>query len=159
MSSSVIVQVRHRYGAPAERVFDAWLNPSQAARFLFATRTGNVMQCEMNPVVGGGFTVTDRRPQADGDESVFDVVHRGNYLAIDRPHCIVFDFAVVSYSDQFTRVTLEFVPTGSGSCELVLSHDMGDTEEAFIHEESSRRGWTRMLASLEREFFPRRVSI
>lgn len=154
-----MVRVAHRYNAPAERVFDAWLTPSQASRFLFATRTGNVMQCEINPVVGGGFTVTDRRPMADGDESVFDVVHRGSYVAIERPQRLVFDFGVASYSDHMTRVTLEFAPQGTNACELTLTHEMGDSEEAATMEEPTRRGWTQMLATLERELFPKRVTL
>ena len=157
MSSTVIVQVAHRFTAPAERVFDAWLTPSQASRFLFATRTGCVMQCEINPVVGGGFVVTDRRPNANGDESVFDVVHRGNFIEIERPRRIVFDFAVVSFTDHFTRVVLEFVPTGPSSCELVLTHELGDDEEAHAMAEPTRRGWATMLAALEREVFPKRT--
>ena len=95
-----MVRVAHRYSAPAERVFDAWLTPSQASRFLFATRTGNVMQCEINPVAGGGFVVTDRRPLADGDESVFDVVHLGKYIELDRPRRIVFDFSVLMFGSE-----------------------------------------------------------
>jgi uncharacterized protein YndB with AHSA1/START domain len=154
-----MVRVAHRYSAPAERVFDAWLTSSQAARFLFATRTGNVMQCEINPVVGGGFTVTDRRPLAEGDESAFDVVHRGNYIAIERPRRLVFDFVVASYSEDATRVTVEIAPEGPNACELTLTHDMGDSEEAAAMEEASRRGWARMLTTLEREVFPRRISL
>ncbi|MDB5947206.1 MAG: ATPase, partial [Ramlibacter sp.] len=72
MSAPLIVQVTHRYTAPAERVFDAWLTPSLASRFFFATRTGNILRCEIEAEVGGSFTVTDRRPHSDGDESVFD---------------------------------------------------------------------------------------
>lgn len=153
-----MVRVHHRFSVSAERVFDAWLTPSQASRFLFATRTGNVMQCEINPVVGGGFVVTDRRPLADGDESVFDVVHRGNYVALERPRLLVFHFVVASYSDVATRVTLDFVPQGPHACEVHLTHEMGDDEEALAMQEPSRRGWAQMLATLERELFPKRVS-
>ena len=157
MSSSVVVRVTHRFPAGVSRVFDAWVTPAQASRFLFATRTGNVMQCEINAVPGGGFVVTDRRPQAEGDESVFDVVHRGAYIEVDRPRRLVFDFAVTSYTDHFTRVSLDFLPHGNGGCELVLTHDLGDSEDVHAMETASRRGWTTMLAVLERELFPKRV--
>jgi uncharacterized protein YndB with AHSA1/START domain len=152
-----MVRATHRYSAPAERVFDAWLTPSQASRFLFASRTGNVMQCEINPVVGGGFTVTDRRPLADGEESVFDVVHRGNYITIERPSHLVFDFLVASYSDDTTRVSLSFLPVGPNACEITLTHDLGDSDDALAMEEATRKGWAQLLATLERELFPKRL--
>ena len=157
MSSPLTVRVAHRFNAPAERVFDAWLTPSQASRFLFATRTGNVMQCQINPKVGGGFVVTDRRPQADGDESVFDVVHRGSYVEITRPTRIVFDFSVTSYSDHETRVTLDFTPLGPLACELTLTHELAESDEPMA--EVTRKGWATMLANLERVLFPKRVML
>ena len=160
MSSSTIVRVSQRYSAPAERVFDAWLTPNQAARFLFRTRTGNVMQCEITPEVGSGFTVIDRRPAADGEESVFDVVHMGKYLEIDRPRRIVFEFSVLTFgSEDPTRVTVDVAPVSPMACELTLTHDMGPCEHARQLEQASRRGWTNMLALLERELFPRRVGV
>ncbi len=152
-----MVRLAHRYSAPAERVFDAWLTPSQASRFLFATRTGNVMQCEINPVVGGGFVVTDRRPLADGEESVFDAVHRGNYVTIDKPRLLVFNFVVASYADDTTQVTLEFSAQGANGCEITLTHELGDSEEALAMQAVTRKGWAQMLATLERELFPKRV--
>lgn len=159
MSSSVVIRVTHRYSAPAERVFDAWLTPGQASRFLFRTRTGNVMQCEITPEVGGGFTVTDRRPAADGDESVFDVVHLGKYVEITRPRRLVFDLTVLTYSDETTRVTVDVVPLGPQASELVLTHDLGANEHARMLEEPTRKGWVNMLQLIERELFPRRVGV
>ena len=160
MSSPVVVRVTHRYAAPAERVFDAWITPAMAARFLFRTRTGNVMQCEIQPEVGGGFTVIDRRPAAEGDESVFDVVHMGKYLEIDRPRRLVFEFSVLTFGNESpTRVTVEVNPLGPQASELVLTHDMGSSEMARMTEEASRKGWTNMLATIERELFPRRIGV
>jgi uncharacterized protein YndB with AHSA1/START domain len=156
--SSVIVRVTHRFAAPAERVFDAWLNPAQACRFLFATRTGNIMRCQIDPRVGGGFTVTDRRPHADGDESVFDAEHRGTFVEIERPRRLVFDFSVEPYGDS-SRVTVEIQPQGSGACELTLAHDLGEGDDAQAYEDRARKGWATMLGTLERELFPRRIQI
>lgn len=160
MSSAVIVRVSHRYCAPADKVFDAWLAPAQAARFLFRTRTGNVMQCRIEPRVGAGFTVTDRRPAAEGDESVFDVVHLGKYLEIQRPRRLVFDLSVLNFgADESTRVMVDVQPLNATACELTVTQELGGGREAQFHEEPARRGWTAMLQILERELFPRRVGV
>lgn len=159
MSSPVTIRVTHRYSAPAERVFDAWLTPGQASRFLFRTRTGNVMQCEITPEVGGGFTVTDRRPAADGDESVFDVVHLGKYLEITRPKRLVFDLTVLTYSDETSRVTVDVNAIAQQISEVILTHELGSGEHARMLEEGTRRGWESMLGLMERELFPRRVGV
>ena len=150
MSNNIIVRVTHRYNVPAERVFDAWLTPALAARFLFATRTGNVLHCDIDPRVGGGFTVTDRRPVADGEESFFDAQHRGTYVEIDRPGRLAFDFSVEPYSDAPTRVTIDVVTMGPHLSELVLTHDLGAGTEARANFDRTRLGWTRMLAQLEK---------
>ena len=150
MADAIIVRVTHRYQLPAERVFDAWLTPSIAGRFLFATRTGTVLHCEIDAKEGGHFTLTDRRPTADGDESFFDAQHSGTYIEIDRPSRLVFDFSMAPYSDQPTRVTLDFVTMGTSISEIVLSHDLGDDETAHIYEERTRQGWTNMLAQLDK---------
>lgn len=159
MSSPVFVRVTHSFQAPAERVYDAWLTPSSAARFFFATRTGNILRCEIDARVGGGFLVTDRRPQADGDESVMDMEHRGRFLDLDRPRRIVFEFGVAVMPERWTTVAIDIARKGASACELVLTHDMGDNEEAHAWAERSRQGWQKMLKMLERELASRRIGI
>jgi len=149
MARPIFVHETHQFQVPAERVFDAWLNPALAARFLFASRTGNVMHCEIDPHVGGNFTVTDRRPNPDGEESFFEAQHRGTYIEIERPRRLVFDFSVEPFSSSTTRVTIDITPSGAG-CELMLTHDLGDGEEAIFYVERTRRGWSAMLRQLEK---------
>jgi uncharacterized protein YndB with AHSA1/START domain len=149
MSQPVTVRVTRRINAPIDRVFDAWLTPATAARFLFATRTGNIMHCDIEPVVGGGFLVTDRRPVPDGEESFFEAQHRGTYIEIDRPHRIVFDFSVEP-APVTTRVTLDFVPLGVSISELVLTHELGEGEDAKANARRAEQGWTRMLEQLDK---------
>src|ERR1700694_1259611 len=97
------VTVTRRFDFPIERVFDAWLDPVRAGKFLFATPTGKMVRVEIDARVGGAFTFTDRR---DGE----DVEHIGTYLEIDRPRRLVFTFAVPKYSGQFTRVSIDLKP-------------------------------------------------
>jgi uncharacterized protein YndB with AHSA1/START domain len=134
--ATTTVRVKHRFTTSPERVFDAWLDPEKARRFLCATATGQMVRAETDPRVGGRFTFTDRR---DG----VDVIHTGEYLEIDRPRRLVFTLAVPTYSSVLTQVTIEIVPLDSG-CELTLTHEGVLPEYA----EGGVEGWSRILAGL-----------
>jgi len=150
MPDPTIVRVTRRFNVPADRVFDAWITPALAARFLFATRTGNILHCDIEPHVGGGFVVTDRRPVADGEESFFEAQHRGTYVELERPHRIVFDFTVEPFADKPSRVAIDVVPLGPQMCDVVLTNDMGWGETAKVNAKRAEQGWTNMLALLEK---------
>lgn len=132
------VKVTHTYAFPPERVFDAWLDPKRAARFLFATPTGEVIRCEIDARVGGKIVVVDRRPEMG------DVEHVSTIVELDRPQRLAFDFAVPAYDPRTTRVTIEIVATGDG-CVLTLTHDGVEPE----YVEQTNGGWTKMLGGLE----------
>jgi len=72
----VTLRVTHRFKASPERVFDAWLDPAKAARFLFATPTGQIVRAEIDARVGGRVRV--RSPRRRGHRA-----HR--HLSRDRP--------------------------------------------------------------------------
>jgi len=135
-AAPAVVRVTRRFDASPERVFDAWLDPAQAGKFLFATATGQMVCAEIDPRVGGKFTFTDRR---DGQ----DVAHTGEYLEINRPRCLVFSFSVDS--SPSTRVTIEIASTESG-CELTLTHEL-DPKWAE-HAARTEAGWIGILDGL-----------
>jgi uncharacterized protein YndB with AHSA1/START domain len=137
IEKTATLTITRRFDFPIERVFDAWLDPVRAGKFLFATPTGTMVRAEIDARVGGAFNFTDRR---DGE----DVEHVGSYLVIDRPRRLVFTFAVPKYSTQVTRVTLDLVPLPTG-CELTLTHE-GVLPE---WQESGREGWAKILESLD----------
>jgi uncharacterized protein YndB with AHSA1/START domain len=130
------VRVAHRFSQSAERVFDAWLDPAKAAKFLFATATGQMVRAEIDARVGGRFVFVDRR---DGE----DIEHVGEYLEIDRPRRLVFSFAVPKFSGEFTRVIVEIAPAGGG-CELTLTHE-GVLPDYAV---STEGGWNMILEGL-----------
>jgi uncharacterized protein YndB with AHSA1/START domain len=138
-TKTATVRATHRYDAPPETVFDAWLDPKVAGRFLFATPTGQMIKAEIDARVGGHFTFTDRRPEHG------DVEHVGTYLEIDRPRRLVFEFAVPAYDRTRTVVTIEIAASGSGS-ELTLTHD--GVLEPYVTQ--TQHGWGMILAGLEK---------
>ena len=136
---TVGLTITRRFAASAERVFDAWLDPKLAARWLFRSADEQV-DMEIDPRVGGGFRAVARRP--DGD-----ITHVGEYLAIERPRLLVFSFAVPQFSPEYDRVTVEIRRLDKG-CELTLTNEM--SPDIFTEwGEKTREGWTRMLDGLD----------
>ena len=138
MPDLVKLTVSHTYGSSAERVFDAWLDPAKAGRFLFATPDGEMIRTEIDPVVGGRFSFTDRRG-AD------DVEHIGEYLEIDRPRRLVFEFGVPMYSPERGRVEVDIEAFAEGGCKLTLT---ACVDPAYA--ERTEQGWTMILGNLDK---------
>ena len=135
----VTLQVKRRFDAAPERVFDAWLDPDIVSRWLFTTPNSRISRADIDPRVGGRFSIVDSRE--DGD-----IEHVGEYLVIDRPRRLVFTFAVPQFSPEYDRVTIEIARLDKG-CELTLTSEM--TPEIFAEwGERTRQGWTMMLERL-----------
>ncbi|MFS2111576.1 SRPBCC domain-containing protein [Sphingomonas sp. Sphisp140] len=141
MSTPVILTVTREFAASPERVFDAWLDPAQAARFLFATPDGEMLRCEIDPRVGGRGLIVERRASGEAH-------HRLKFEVIERPHRLVFLFSADPAEDgEWTRVAIDIAPTHSG-CTLTLTHEMDPAWAAY--EDQTRKGWTMILESLGR---------
>lgn len=134
----ILVRVTRRYSATPERVFDAFLDPALAGRFLFKTPTGQMVRVEIDARVGGSWTIVERR----GDE---EAEHFGTYLEIDRPRRLVFTFGVDKLSDEADRVSIEIVPLETG-CELTLTHEMNAKWAEFA--DRTAKGWAGCLDGL-----------
>src|SRR6187549_2991706 len=82
----ILLVVKRTIDAPAELVFDAWLDQDSIRNWLFATPGGEMVRVEVDPRVGGEFIVFEKRGDMVAE-------HYGRYLEIDRPRRIVFLFA------------------------------------------------------------------
>lgn len=127
------------FTAPAELVFDAWLDPAHAGRWLFATAGGQMRRVEIDPRVGGAFTIAEQRGEMLAE-------HFGQYIEIDRPRRLVFSFRT-DPKEKPSSVTIEITPV-TGGCELKLTHRMDTKWADYIVR--VRGGWTKMLEALER---------
>ena len=132
----VTVRVSREFNAAPERVFDAWLDRATAGNWLFATPKGEMKVVEIDARVGGAFTFIDRR---DGE----DIAHTGEYVELDRPRRLTFDFRVPKFSSEATRISIDFAPSGTG-CSVALVHEGVFKDFASRTEE----GWREILEGL-----------
>jgi uncharacterized protein YndB with AHSA1/START domain len=137
MAETVTLTLERRIAAPPETVFEAWLDRQGVGQWLFATPGGVMETVEIDPRVGGRFTIVERRGAELAE-------HLGEYVEIDRPRRLAFDFWT-SFSDERTRITIEIAPDGAGSL-LTLIH-AGVWKD---YEDQTRQGWTMILEGLER---------
>lgn len=141
MTDPVILTVHRDIAAPPDRVFDAWLDPEIARHFLFATPDGEMLTCEIDARVGGRGLIVERRAAGEAR-------HRILFEELVRPSRIVFLFAADPAADgQRTRVTIEIVPTLTGS-RVTLTHAMDPAWAAY--GEQTCRGWAMILDTLSR---------
>jgi uncharacterized protein YndB with AHSA1/START domain len=141
----VILTVTRALDAAPERMFDAWLDPAMAGRFLFATPGGEMVKVEIDARVGGGFEIVERRPGGTGGSG--DAHHYGRYEVIDRPERLIFLFrADPSGEEEWTRVSIVIAPADGGGCVLTLTHEMDPQWAAYAAQ--TRKGWTMILGSL-----------
>lgn len=134
------IEISRHFEAAPERVFDAWLDPVSAAKWLFKTPNGEMIKSEIDPVVSGEFCLTERRE----DE---DIEHYGEYIELVRPARIVFDFSV--NQGETTRVTVSIAPAEDGGSLLTLTHTLHPRWASF--SDRTKQGWVMILDGLARE--------
>ncbi|MHB1141642.1 MAG: SRPBCC family protein [Sulfuricaulis sp.] len=127
------IRLMRRFRAPPRRVFDAWLDPEMAGRWLFATASRPMTDVEIDARVGGGFRLAEWR---NGESHE----HHGRYLEIVPPHRLVF---TLRERRGATRVIVEITPHKRG-CELRLHHENVPPDRA--HDTEAR--WTGILYGL-----------
>ena len=136
--SRLALRVTRRFSASPERVFDAWLDPAMAGRFLYATPTGRMVRVEIDARPGGRYAIVERR---NGE----DAAHFGEYLEIDRPRRLVFTLSAEERSKDADRIVVEIVQLQTG-CELTLTHE---TSAPADMKERITEGWVGVLAGLD----------
>jgi uncharacterized protein YndB with AHSA1/START domain len=132
------VTVRRTIAAPAEVLFDAWLNADSLATWM-RPRGISHSECKVDPQVGGAFEIV-----MHGREGA--MLHSGTYQVIDRPKRLVFTWISLHTQQQTTQVTVEFHPA-NGKTEVVITHMQLPNEALGLQH---FEGWTLILEMLDK---------
>ncbi|MDQ3039355.1 MAG: SRPBCC domain-containing protein [Pseudomonadota bacterium] len=143
-TEAIVVRLERSFDASCERVFDAWLHPATIGTWMFGSKVRDeyVVHLKADARVGGDFSFLVRR---NGEE----VDHIGTYLELQRPHRLVFTWAIRGESDDApSEVAIDIVERDAG-CELTLVHSMNPKWAAYA--DRTRAAWNTMLEALGRE--------
>jgi uncharacterized protein YndB with AHSA1/START domain len=134
------IAVQH-FKVPAQRVYDAILDPKMIARFMFGPllREEEILHIRNDVRVGGEFSYKVRRGKDEID-------HVGRFLELAPPKRIVFTWAIAPEKDGST-VTIDIAPSTDG-CIVTLTHEMPPEWADFV--DRSRAAWEKMLGVLAR---------
>lgn len=104
-----LVRVERTFSVPAERVFDAWLDPVIVKRWLFRSPENQIAGAESSAKVGGKFSIVEH-----ANREIID------HLELERPRRLVFTLEGPKHFPGITRVTIHIEPTPAG-CTLALT--------------------------------------
>ncbi|MGQ0383690.1 MAG: SRPBCC family protein [Gammaproteobacteria bacterium] len=130
------VTVRREIAAPAETLFDAWLDAGSLAVWM---RPGDTTRTavKVDPRVGGAYEIVMHTPKGP-------VSHSGTYREIARPRRLVFTWNSPYAGQTDSLVTVEFHPK-RGATEIVLTHEgLPSAEMAAAHS----GGWSDIVVLL-----------
>jgi uncharacterized protein YndB with AHSA1/START domain len=132
------VTVQREIAAPAEELFDAWLDGHSLGSWFRPLSTRET-RAETDPRQGGTFRIV----MVD-DEST--TAASGTYREIDRPRRLVFTWSSSDTRFRETVVTVTFRSTSSGTLVEVRQVGLPDEEARDAHH----AGWSDILRELGR---------
>ncbi len=136
IDTDLSLKVTRRIAAPADRLFDAWLDPKMLMKFICPDHGMGVKSAETDPRVGGKYSIVMLGTSGE-------IPHWGEYKEIT-PHTRIIFTWESAYSIPGSTVTLSF-DERDGATDVMLLH------ERFLNEEmrdNHEKGWTSILAKL-----------
>jgi uncharacterized protein YndB with AHSA1/START domain len=131
--------VQREIAAPADDLFDAWLDAESLGSWFKPSATQET-RAEIDPRVGGSFRIV-----MVTDES--SMVHTGTYREIDRPRRLVFTWSSPATQFRDSIVTVTFEPSSDESTIVAIHHVGLPDEEARTGHQA---GWSDILRELGR---------
>jgi uncharacterized protein YndB with AHSA1/START domain len=141
MTAVPALQLKRTFSAPREKVFRAWTDPKELARWFAPTPDHSAIVPELDLKVGGRYRIEIRHTGGN--------VHKvsGIYREITPPEKIAFTWSWENDpAKSVSLVTVEFRDLGD-STELLLTHEqLPSTEDRGKHE----HGWSGCFDQLSR---------
>jgi uncharacterized protein YndB with AHSA1/START domain len=123
--------------ARPEHVFSAWSDPRLMALWLEIVLPGEVLSLEVEPRLGGGLRVRERR---EGRE----LEHRASYFEFDPPRRAA--LGLLEGGRMTTAIQASVSPTEGGCVMTVFTHL---DETRADHAERLAEGWEQALEAIE----------
>ena len=130
------LRLTRRFDARPQRVFDAWLEPSFAARWLFATASRPIAHVEIDARIGGAFRFVDRD---DGNA----LEYAGEYTEIVPHRRLAFRLVMPCAEPMITRVTVASGSLNRGSRLKLIHENVPSVTARYINDR-----WTGILYGL-----------
>jgi uncharacterized protein YndB with AHSA1/START domain len=137
MMTELSLAVTRTIAAPANQVFEAWLDPQMIAKFMRPMPDMPAPDVKNDPVEGGRFDIVMKA----GDD---EIPHAGTYREISRYSRLIFTWES-PFSIDGSTVTLDFDEV-DGKTKVTLTHVKFPSEESRDNHEN---GWTAILAALD----------
>jgi uncharacterized protein YndB with AHSA1/START domain len=141
MPTTPSLTLKRRIGASPEKVYAAWTDPAQIARW-WGPEQAETLSAELDARVGGRFRIVFRTP--DGEEH--DV--SGTYREVAPGERLVFTWVWRTMPERQSLVTVTLKRDGDGTL-LTLQHEQFFDQAA---RDRHRSGWTGTLDKLEKYF-------
>jgi uncharacterized protein YndB with AHSA1/START domain/predicted transcriptional regulator len=138
MAQSLRASAEIHVAAPPTRVFDAWCDARTAATFL-CVGDPKLGEARVDARVGGEVFVV----MSDG---ATEILHRGEFLVVDRPRRLVFTWISQPTGLRLTVVSVDFLAERGGTRVTLMHEGFADPDVAASHA----GGWSTILASLAR---------
>ncbi|HUF01522.1 MAG TPA: SRPBCC domain-containing protein [Gaiellaceae bacterium] len=148
VSQELALELTHRYAAPREDVFDAWINPSVLRRWWAAQATWETPVADVDATEGGRYRLSMRTDAGD--------LHTvgGTFTEVSPPARLAYTWAweegpegAMAGSEE-TLVVVDFLEDGDGTLVRLTHSGFHNEEIRGMHA----HGWDAVLANLERVF-------
>ena len=149
IGQEIALELEHRYAAPREQVFDAWVNTDVLKRWWRAQPTWETPVAEVDAREGGGYRLSMRT-----DEGELHTVH-GEFSEVRPPERLAYTWAwddgpdAAMAGSESSLVVVEFLEDGDGTL-VKLTHSGFASDEI---REMHAQGWAAVMANLERSEF------